>query len=137
HEPHLRAEVVRRRAGFENDPVGFNVLWQESEEEERQRLLQARDLLPDVELPDRMLDLITRICSDLEVDGLRADIVMYKTALTHAAYQGRESVTPEDVRVAAMLALTHRRRRQPFDDASSDPGELDRRVQAQVSKVEA
>ena len=136
-EPHLRAEVVRRRAAFESDPVGFNVLWAEAEDEERNRLLRARDLLPDVSLDDRMLDLITRICSDLEVDGLRADIVMYKTAMTHAAYRGRNDVTPDDVRVAAMLALPHRRRRQPFDDASADPGELERRVQAQVQKSEA
>jgi magnesium chelatase subunit D len=90
-----------------------------------------------VDLSESMLDLITRICADLEVDGLRADIVMYKTAMTHAAYQGRSSVTPDDVRVAAMLALPHRRRRQPFDEASSDPGELERRVQAQVAKTEA
>jgi magnesium chelatase subunit D len=136
-EPHLRAEVVRRRAAFELDPVRFNALWQESEDEERERLLRARDLLPDVSVPEPMLDLITRICADLEVDGLRADIVMYKTAMTNAAYQGRTTVTPEDVRVAAMLALPHRRRRQPFDDASSDPGELERRIQAQVSKSEA
>jgi len=137
HEPHLRAEVVRRRAAFETDPVAFNVIWQEAEEEERHRLERARTLLPDVTLSERMLDLITRICSDLEVDGLRADIVMYKTAMTHAAYQGRTNVTPEDVRVAAMLALPHRRRRQPFDEASADPGELERRIQAQVSRSEA
>ncbi len=137
HEPHLRAEVVRRRAAFELDPVGFNLLWEESVEEERERLRQARQLLQDVSLSESMLDLITRICSDLEVDGLRADIVMYKTAMTHAAYQGRTEVTPEDVRVAAMLALPHRRRRQPFDEASADPGDLERRVQAQISKTEA
>lgn len=136
-EPHLRAEVVRRRAGFEQDPVVFNQLWQETEQEERERLLRARELLPQVQLSDQMLDLITRICADLEVDGLRADIVMYKTAMTHAAYRGREQVTPEDVRVAAMLALPHRRRKHPFDDASADPGELERRVQAQVSRSEA
>ncbi|MBM2809895.1 MAG: Magnesium chelatase [Chloroflexi bacterium] len=136
-EPRLRAEVVRRRAAFELDPTQFNVLWGETEEEERARLVKARELLPDVTMPEVMLDLITRICSDLEVDGLRADIVMYKTAMTHAAYRGRVTVTPEDIRVAAMLALPHRRRRQPFDDASGDPGELERRIQAQVSRSEA
>jgi len=136
-EPHLRAEVVRRRAAFESDPVRFNVLWQDAEEEEREHLRVATELLPSVTMPEYMLDLITRICSDLEVDGLRADIVMYKTAMTHAAYQGHTEVNADDIRVAAMLALPHRRRRQPFDDASGDPGELERRVQAQVAKAEA
>ena len=137
HEPRDRAEVVRRRAAFELDPTGYNVIWQEPEAEERERIEEARKLLPQVSLPEPMLDLITRICADLEVDGLRADIVMYKTAMTHAAYQGRTLVTPDDVRVAAMLALPHRRRRQPFDDASGDTGDLERRVQAQVQKAEA
>jgi len=136
-EPASRADVVRRRAAFEADPVHFNEIWKESEEGERERLENAREILPTVTLNDQMLDLITRICAELEVDGLRADIVMYKTAMTHAAYQGRTTVTPDDVRVAAMLALPHRRRRQPFDEASSDPGELDRRIQAQVSRMEA
>jgi len=136
-EPNLRADVVRRRAAFELDPGKFGENWGDTEEGERERLQQARELLPEVVLSDQMLDLITRICSELEVDGLRADIVMYKTAMTHAAYQGRTTVTAEDVRVAAMLALPHRRRRQPFDEANSDPGELDRRIQAQVSRMEA
>ncbi|MPZ14542.1 MAG: VWA domain-containing protein [Chloroflexi bacterium] len=136
-EPRLRAEVVRRRAAFELDPVTFGATWRDSEEGERGRLEQARDLLPEVAVPGDMLDLITRICAELQVDGLRADIVMYKTAMTHAAYQGRDVVTAEDVRVAAMLALPHRRRRQPFDEDGSDPGELERRVQAQVSRMEA
>jgi magnesium chelatase subunit D len=137
HDPRDRAEVVRRRAAFELDPTGFNVIWQEGEEDERGRIEEARSLMPRVNLSEQMLDLITRICADLEVDGLRADIVMYKTAMTHAAYQGRDEVTPDDVRVAAMLALPHRRRRQPFDDASGDTGDLERRVQAQVQKSEA
>jgi magnesium chelatase subunit D len=119
------------------DPVRFLAQWEESEEDERERLRNARELLPRVQLSDRMLDLITRICSDLQVDGLRADIVMYKTAMTHAAYDGRTEVTHDDIRVAAMLALPHRRRRQPFDEASGDPGDLERRIQAQVSKSEA
>ncbi|MSQ23541.1 MAG: VWA domain-containing protein [Chloroflexi bacterium] len=137
HEPHLRAEVVKRRAAFESDPIAFNVLWQDMEEGERQRVEQARTLLPEVILSDQMLDLITRICSDLQVDGLRADIVMYKTAMTHCAYDGRTEVNMDDIRVAAMLALPHRRRRQPFDDTGNDPGDLERRVQSQISQAEA
>ena len=137
HEPQLRADVVRRRAAFDVDPIGFNVKWQEGEEAERVRLEKARQLLPQVTLDDEMLDLITKICSDLQVDGLRADIVMYKTAMTNAAYEGRTEVTFHDVRVAAMLALPHRRRRQPFDDQSDDPGELEKRVQSQITQKQA
>ena len=63
-----------------------------------------------------MLLLIARICTELEVDGLRGDLVMYRTAVTLAAYEGRLEVTVDDIRRAAELALPHRRRRQPFDE---------------------
>ncbi|HEY3117879.1 MAG TPA: putative cobaltochelatase [Chloroflexota bacterium] len=137
HEPHLRAEVVKRRAAFESDSGSFAKQWLTGEQEERDRLEKARELLPSVTLSDQMLDLITRICADFQVDGLRADIVMYKTAMTHAAYRGRTEVNLDDIRVAAMLALPHRRRRQPFDDTGGDPGDLERRIQAQMAQAEA
>jgi magnesium chelatase subunit D len=76
-----------------------------------------------------MLDLITHLCCDFQVDGLRADIVMYKTATTLAAYAGRSQVVEADVRDAAELALLHRRRRQPFEQPSMDPGDLDRSIE--------
>jgi Mg-chelatase subunit ChlI len=69
---------------------------------------------------DELLELIAHICTAFEVDGLRADIVIYKTASTLAAYDGRERVTAADVRRAAELALPHRRRRLPFDQPGLD-----------------
>ncbi|MCC7367001.1 MAG: putative cobaltochelatase [Chloroflexi bacterium] len=124
-----RAEVVRRRIAFEQDPVGFVTRWQAEEQAEQHRVLAARDRLSSVILDDRMLDLITHLCTDFGVDGLRADIVMYKTAVTLAAYAGRGRVVEEDVRDAAELALLHRRRRQPFEQPRMDPGDLDRSIE--------
>lgn len=130
-----RAEVVRRRIAFEEDPVGFVARWQEAERAERERILAARTLLPSILLDDRMLDLITHLCCDFQVDGLRADIVMYKTAATLAAYAGRRRVVEEDVRDAAELALLHRRRRQPFEQPRLDPGDLDRSIDRHRSET--
>ena len=124
-----RAEVVRRRIAFEDDPLGFMERWSAAEDDERQRILAARELLPSVILTDQMLDLITHLCTDFQVDGLRADIVMYKTAVTLAAYAGRTQVSEEDVRDAAELALLHRRRRQPFEQPRMDPADLDRSIE--------
>jgi magnesium chelatase subunit D len=123
-----RAEVVRRRIHFERDPLGFVAEWSAAEERERQRILDARALLPSVVLDDRMLDLITHLCCDFQVDGLRGDIVMYKSAATLAAYAGRSRVVEADIRDAAELALLHRRRRQPFEQPRLDPGDLDRSI---------
>ena len=124
-EPGQRAEVVRRRIAFEADPVRFARQWAHAEQDERRRISRAQRLLRRVKLSARMLDAITRICADFQVDGLRADIVMYKTAQTLAAYEGRTKVREDDVRRAAELALPHRRRRQPFESPEMERQELD------------
>ncbi|MDP8922920.1 MAG: ATP-binding protein, partial [Chloroflexota bacterium] len=124
-----RAEVVRRRIAFEDDPTAFAARWQAEEAAERECILRARALLPSVVVDDQMLDLIAHLCADFQVDGLRADIVMYKAAATLAAYAGRARATEADVRDAAELALPHRRRRRPFEQPRLDPGDLDRSMQ--------
>jgi magnesium chelatase subunit D len=123
-----RAEVVRRRIAYEADPEHFAARWDQAQQAERVRIEAARTLLKEVQLPDPLLDLIARICTEFEVDGLRADIVIYKTAATLAAYAGRTVATSEDVRRAAELALPHRRRRQPFDQPGLDRERLQRIV---------
>ena len=123
--PEERREIVRRRIDYETAPYEFMARWQEPEALERQRLLQARQRLPQVQVGDEMLELITGICAEYEVDGLRGDIVMYKTASTIAAYENRTAVTAADVREAAYLALLHRQRRQPFQQADLATEQLD------------
>ena len=61
-------------------------------------MYRSRELLPKVTVSSDILDLITGICAEYQVDGMRADIVMYKTASTIAAYEGRTNVSAEDVR---------------------------------------
>jgi magnesium chelatase subunit D len=82
-------------------------------------------LLPRVHLDEALLQLITGICTDFGVDGLRADIAMYRAAVTLAAYEGRTVVCEDDVRRVARLVLPHRRRRQPFDQSTVDDQELE------------
>lgn len=123
-EPESRAEVVRRRVAYENDPVDFSVAWEPEQAELRGRLARAQELLPGVKLGEDILGLITQLCLDFRVDGHRADIVMFKTARTLGAYQGRREVTIEDVRGAAELALAHRRRRKPFEEPGLNQHQL-------------
>ena len=120
-----RREVVRRRMAYEADPFSFMDQWEAEEEQERERLLQSRALLHQVTVSDDILGLITDICAEYQVDGLRGDIVMYKTASTIAAYDGRTDVDVEDVREAALLALLHRQRRQPFQQPHLVTEQLD------------
>src|SRR5499433_1554795 len=121
----VRAEVVRRRIAFDHDPDSFLGQWLEAERAERERLLAARRQLPEVCLDDAMLRLITGICTDFDVDGMRADITMYRAAVALAAYEGRTQVVEDDVRRVARLVLPHRRRRQPFDQPAVDDQQLE------------
>ncbi len=125
HEAEQRAEVVRRRLAHEEDPAGFAGQWREAEAELAARIVAARNLLPRVALPDAELTRIGSVCAAFEVDGLRADLVTARTALAHAAWQGRQAVTAQDIRQAALLALPHRRRRDPFDEPGLDKDQLD------------
>ncbi|MFJ5886240.1 putative cobaltochelatase [Kitasatospora cineracea] len=120
-----RAEVVRRRLAYDADPAGFAARWDGRERELAERITAARELLPEVELSDLALRQITAVCAAFEVDGLRADIVMARTAVALAAWAGRTEVLEEDVRTAARLALPHRRRRNPFDAPGLDEEQLD------------
>ena len=124
-DPVLRAEAVRRRLAFDADPRAFAEKYAAAEELLRDRIRQAQQLLPGVALTDAALVKIGEICAAFDVDGLRGDIVCARTAVAHAAWQGRYAVNIDDLRVAARLALPHRRRRKPFDAPGIDETELD------------
>ncbi|MFD9634885.1 putative cobaltochelatase [Streptomyces violascens] len=124
-EPEQRVEVVRRRLAYDDDPAAFAARWADEEGELRGRIVAARELLPSVVLGDAVLLQIAATCAAFEVDGMRADIVMARTATALAAWAGRTEVTSEDVRQAALLALPHRRRRNPFDAPGLDQDKLD------------
>ncbi|MFD5405041.1 putative cobaltochelatase [Streptomyces griseorubiginosus] len=124
-EPDQRVEVVRRRLAHDDDPAGFAARWAAEEAAVRQRVVAARELLPSVRLGDGALRQIAATCAAFEVDGMRADIVMARTATALAAWAGRTDVLAEDVRQAALLALPHRRRRNPFDAPGLDEDKLD------------
>ena len=124
-DPQLRAEVVRRRLAFDLDPGAFVESYADAERALTDRIAAARKLLPEVELTDAVLTKVAEVCAAFEVDGMRADIVTTRTAVAHAAWNGRTSVTRADIRQAALLALPHRRRRNPFDAPGLDEDLLD------------
>src|SRR5689334_3328967 len=124
-DPQLRAEIVRRRMAFEADPAGFAARFAADESDFTDRIIRAQKLVEQVEITDDILTTIAELCAAFEVDGMRADIVTARAAAAHAAWNGRTDVTRDDIRVAARLALPHRRRRNPFDAPGIDEQQLD------------
>jgi len=121
----VRVQVIRSRLAFEADPPGFAARYAEADAELASRIAAARLSVADVVLPDNELRRIAALCAAFDVDGMRADLVLARTAVAHAAWRGSQTVEEEDIRVAAELALPHRRRRDPFDDPGLDPERLD------------
>jgi magnesium chelatase subunit D len=124
-DPAERAEVVRRRLAFEADPAAFAARFCADTTELAAQVVAARTRLPGVRLPDGVLRQICAVCGAFGVDGMRADLVTARTAIALAAWHGRAEVSEEDIRVAARLALPHRRRRDPFDAPGLDEAALE------------
>ena len=125
-----RAEVIKRRLAYEDDPEAFIAQWQEEQKNEVHRIQRAMKLLPQVTASNEILRTAAQISIALEVDGHRADIVLIKTAETLAAVDGHTEVTKDDLKTAAKLALPHRMRRRPFEEQKLDWETVDKVIDA-------
>ncbi|TCO46526.1 putative cobaltochelatase [Actinocrispum wychmicini] len=133
----VRTEVIRRRLAFEADPVGFAARWESADAELAARIVAARAQLPSVALPDTELRRIASVCAAFEVDGMRADLVVARTAIAHAAWRGADAVEEADVEMAVRLALPHRRRRDPFDEPGMDEQQLQDAMRDAANEAES
>ncbi|KZS58461.1 hypothetical protein A4G26_13730 [Mycobacterium kansasii] len=120
----VRVEVIRQRMAYEANPDAFAERYVEADAELARQIAAARALVDKVVLPDNELRRIAALCAAFDVDGMRADLVVARTAAAHTAWRGARTVGEQDIRVAAELALPHRRRRDPFDDHGIDPDRL-------------
>ncbi len=128
-DPDARVEILRRRVEYEADSDTFADQWHGAEGMLSERIAEARELLPKVTYEPRDLYTIAQLTSEMDVDGHRADIVILKTALAHAAFEGRASICDTDILLAAELALPHRLRRKPFEDTEAKLEKLAQRLE--------
>lgn len=126
----LRTEVVRRRLEYEADPTGFAARWEAEDRALGERIAEARQRLRDVDVAAGLLTAIARLCSEAQVDGLRADIALFKASRALAALEGRSRVRRDDLRTAAEFVLPHRRRRQPFQRPGLDREAIERALES-------
>jgi magnesium chelatase subunit D len=129
-----RIEVVKRNMEFEAGPEKFYEKNKPLQEELRNRILQARKTLENVVIPNNLLESISKTCLELNVDGLRPDIVIAKAASALAAFENRTEVALNDILVAAELTLSHRTREGGFLEPAT-PQEIKEVFAASVKKV--
>lgn len=128
-DPQARVEILERRVRYERDPEGFCDEWCEVEAALTERIREAQTFLPRVSYDRDHLYAIAELTSEMQVDGHRSDIVILKTAIAHAAFEGREAVTDTDILLAAELALPHRLRRSPFQETATQLEKLEQRLE--------
>jgi magnesium chelatase subunit I len=118
-EPDLRVQIVEQRAEFDANPADFCAKYQAEQEALQEKIVQAQQLLPQVTLDYDLRIKISEICSELDVDGLRGDIVTNRAAKAIAAFEGRTEVTVDDIRRTIVLCLRHRLRKDPLESIDS------------------
>jgi magnesium chelatase subunit I len=133
-DPALRVKVVEERTAFDQAPNIWVENYKEKQQELKNRIVAAQKLLPNVELDYDLRVKISEVCSQLDVDGLRGDIVTNRAAKAYAAYNQRTKVTIEDIGKIITLCLRHRLRKDPLE--SIDSGEKVLKVFTKIFEIE-
>jgi len=133
-DPALRVKVVEERTAFDQAPNIWVENYKEKQQELRNRIVAAQKLLPNVELDYDLRVKISEVCSQLDVDGLRGDIVTNRAAKAYAAYNQRTKVTIQDIGKIITLCLRHRLRKDPLE--SIDSGEKVLKVFNKIFEIE-
>jgi magnesium chelatase subunit I len=114
-----RIEVVKRRDAFEREPEAFLKAWSGEERRLRKRIVAARANLASVATPDGAIETAARLCLALGTDGLRGELTLIRAARALASLESKAAVGGAELRRVAPMALSHRLRRNPLDEAGS------------------
>ncbi|NJL48099.1 MAG: magnesium chelatase ATPase subunit I [Leptolyngbyaceae cyanobacterium SM2_5_2] len=118
-DPELRVQIVEQRSEFDQNPAAYIARHQAQQDILQARLVEAQKRLPQVTIDHADRVRISQVCSELDVDGLRGDIVTNRAAKALAAYEGRTEVTLDDIRRVIVLCLRHRLRKDPLESIDS------------------
>ncbi len=104
----LRAEITKRVIEFDDHPKEFIKNFEDEQEKLRQQILNARDILKEVQIPSSVYEFVSKIVNELEIFSQRADITFIRCARAHAALNSRKDIVEEDLNVAMDLVFEHR-----------------------------
>lgn len=118
-DPELRVKIVEQRTEFDENPIVFRNQWEDAQNDLRERIVKAREIISKVTLDYDLKVGVSQICSELQVDGLRGDIVTNRAAKALAALENRTEVTSQDIGSVITLCLRHRLRKDPLENIDS------------------
>ncbi|WP_341732504.1 magnesium chelatase ATPase subunit I [Microcoleus sp. EPA2] len=118
-DPNLRVEIVEQRSSFDQNPAEFLSQYQHQQDDMQQKLVEAQERLKSVKLDRDLRVKISQVCAELDVDGLRGDLVTNRAAKALTALECRTEVTVDDIRRVMTLCLRHRLRKDPLESIDS------------------
>ena len=118
-EPNLRVKIVEERISFDQSPQTWFEKYESEQIMIQNRIITAQNSLNKVTINKDFQLKISQVCSELEVEGLRGDIVSTRAAKALAAFECREEVTLDDIKRTITLCLRHRLRRDPMESINS------------------
>lgn len=114
-----RVDVVRQRSAFDRDPEAFVAKWESRDAAVRDKIIKASKARGAVKVLDHVLERASMLCMKIGADGLRGELTLIRAARALAALAGDHEVGDKHLRQAAPMALQHRLRRNPLDEAGS------------------
>ena len=128
-DPRQRVQIMERNLAFEADPEAFRNKWLPKEQELSAQVAKARKMVDKVRYTSHDLLVIADLTAKMQVDGHRADLVILKASRAHAAFEGREVISPRDIALAAELALPHRVKAGPFRNSEMGVTQLEEHIE--------
>lgn len=118
-DPKLRVRIVEERMNFDQSPNLWFEKYEKEQEEIQNRIIRAQENLSKVTINKDFQLKISEICSELQIEGLRGDIVSTRAAKSLTAFENRFEVTLDDIRRTIVLCLRHRLRKDPMESINS------------------
>jgi magnesium chelatase subunit I len=115
-----RVEIIKKRDEFERNPEKFIAECEVEEAELKKKISKSKKLLDKVEVDDSLLEMATKLCAHLGTDGLRGELTVLRAVRALAAFEGKKKASLDHLKKIAPIALSHRLRRNPLDDTSSN-----------------
>jgi magnesium chelatase subunit I len=133
-DPILRVKIVEERTSFDLNPQEWLDKYETEQNALTEKIIEAQNLLPQVNLEYDLRVKISEVCSILDVDGLRGDIVTNRASKAYAALNSRDNVTIEDIEKVITLCLRHRLRKDPLE--TIDSGDKVNQVFKEIFEIE-
>lgn len=120
-EKEQRKEIMERQLVFAKDAGAFRQCYAEETDQLKDQIVRAREVLPEVEISDAIMELAVQYCTQAFCAGHRADLYLLETAKAIAALAGRTYILPKDMEEAARYVLPHRMRKPPEPQPEEQP----------------